>query len=157
MKLVGKVRTVSRVSLIVYIFEKIRKTNPRPVHPHTHGHEHARGCSGAEYDGMMFPSEPAEDAIPQQRGARRTLTHPPALPNTLTDKMASENNSDSQDEKTALVERDPAQEDAQGEELQPLQSCEQRESKMTLYHWTQSFNSQKVSPRFSTTEGRTAP
>lgn len=106
---------------------------------------------------MVFPSEPAEDAIPQQRGARRTLTHPPALPNTLTDKMASENNSDSQDEKTALVERDPAQEDAQGEELQPLQSCEQRESKMTLYHWTQSFNSQKVSPRFSTTEGRTAP
>lgn len=81
----------------------------------------------------------------------------PTLPNTLTDKMASENNSDAQDEKTALVERDPAQEDAQGEELQPLQSCEQRESKMTLYHWTQSFNSQKVSPRFSTTEGRTAP
>lgn len=106
---------------------------------------------------MVFPSEPAEDAIPQQRGARRTLTHPPTLPNTLTDKMASENNSDAQDEKTALVERDPAQEDAQGEELQPLQSCEQRESKMTLYHWTQSFNSQKVSPRFSTTEGRTAP
>lgn len=66
--------------------------------------------------------------------------------------MASENNSDSQDEKTALVESDPAQ-DA---DLQ-LQSCKQRASKMTLYHWTQSFNSQKVSPRFSTTGGRTAP
>lgn len=67
--------------------------------------------------------------------------------------MASDNNSDSQDEKTALVQGEPAREDAQAEELQLLRSCEQSESKMTLYHWTQSFNSQKVSPRFSTTEG----
>lgn len=101
---------------------------------------------------MRFPSKPAEDAIPQQRGTPCTLTHTPILPNTLTDKMASENNSDSKDEKTALVESDPAP----NTDLQ-LQSCKQREAKMTLYHWTQSFNSQKVSPRFSTTEGRTAP
>lgn len=99
---------------------------------------------------MVFPSKPTEDAILQQRGTRCTLTHPPILPNTLTEKMASENNS--QDERTALVESDPAQ-DAN---LQ-LQSCKQTESKMTLYHWTQSFNSQKVSPWFSTTERRTAP
>lgn len=114
------------------------------------------------HDSVVFPSAPAEEALAQHREIRRTLTHthpssPPSLPPTLprsilTDKMASENNSDPQDEKTALVARDAAEE----ADLQ-LQSSEQSEAKMTLYHWTQSFNSQKVSPRFSTTEGRTAP
>ncbi|XP_075936762.1 ganglioside-induced differentiation-associated protein 1 isoform X1 [Anarhichas minor] len=54
--------------------------------------------------------------------------------------MASENRPESQDEKTALIEKDPEQD--------VHQECgtiaKQRESKLTLYHWTQSFNSQKV-------------
>lgn len=66
--------------------------------------------------------------------------------------MASENNSDSQDEQTALLETGSEQDVAVQQ-----QSVERKESKMTLYHWTQSFNSQKVSARFSTTEERTAP
>lgn len=91
-----------------------------------------------------------------ERGARRTLTRPAKTP--LTGKMASEKNSDSQDEKTALVQGDPAQEDARGADLQLLRTCEQGASKMTLYHWTQSFNSQKVSVRASAPRrGRTAP
>lgn len=54
--------------------------------------------------------------------------------------MASDNMSDCRDEKAALVET--GSEQASG--LQ--QQCEKRsESKMMLYHWTQSFNSQKVS------------
>ncbi|KAK9527813.1 hypothetical protein VZT92_014342 [Zoarces viviparus] len=54
--------------------------------------------------------------------------------------MASENRPESQAEKTALIEKDPEQD--------VNQECgtiaKQRESKLTLYHWTQSFNSQKV-------------
>ncbi|XP_059182949.1 ganglioside-induced differentiation-associated protein 1 isoform X2 [Centropristis striata] len=54
--------------------------------------------------------------------------------------MASENIPESQDEKTALIETDP--------EHDVHQECatvaKQSESKLTLYHWTQSFNSQKV-------------
>ncbi|XP_042366574.1 ganglioside-induced differentiation-associated protein 1 [Plectropomus leopardus] len=54
--------------------------------------------------------------------------------------MASENSPESQDEKTALIERDPEQDEQQ--ECGTV--AEQSESKLTLYHWTQSFNSQKV-------------
>ncbi|KAG7225105.1 hypothetical protein INR49_014561 [Caranx melampygus] len=54
--------------------------------------------------------------------------------------MASENSSESQDEKTALIEPEPAQ-DVQGESGAV---AKQSGSKLTLYHWTQSFNSQKV-------------
>lgn len=60
---------------------------------------------------------------------------------TLTDKMASENSSVSQDEKTALIETDSEQ-DVQQQCDTVAKLCE---SKLTLYHWTQSFNSQKVS------------
>lgn len=77
-----------------------------------------------------------------------TATPPPT---TVTDKMASENSSESQDEKAALINPDSEQD--------VHQECgtvaKQRESKLTLYHWTQSFNSQKVSvislsaPQFS--------
>lgn len=55
--------------------------------------------------------------------------------------MASESSSDSQDEKAALIES--------GSEQDVPQQCgavaKQSGSKLTLYHWTQSFNSQKVS------------
>ncbi|XP_049912986.1 ganglioside-induced differentiation-associated protein 1 isoform X2 [Epinephelus moara] len=54
--------------------------------------------------------------------------------------MASENSPESQEEQTALIEKDPEQDEHQ--------TCgtvaEKSESKLTLYHWTQSFNSQKV-------------
>lgn len=55
--------------------------------------------------------------------------------------MATENSSESQDEITALKETEPAQ-DVQ-EESGAV--AKQSGSKLTLYHWTQSFNSQKVS------------
>ncbi|XP_029313394.1 ganglioside-induced differentiation-associated protein 1 isoform X2 [Cottoperca gobio] len=54
--------------------------------------------------------------------------------------MASENSPESQEEDTSLLEKD-TQQDA-------LQECgtvaRQSEPKLTVYHWTQSFNSQKV-------------
>lgn len=52
--------------------------------------------------------------------------------------MASEVSQESQDEKAALVEADPEQDAHRGTVA--------KRSKLTLYHWTQSFNSQKVSP-----------
>lgn len=54
--------------------------------------------------------------------------------------MASENSTESQDEKTALTEAD-----SQDVQQQSGTVAKQSESKLTLYHWTQSFNSQKVS------------
>ena len=54
--------------------------------------------------------------------------------------MASGSSSDAQEEKTALVEAD-AEQDAGSQGL----CVKQKEPKLTLYHWTQSFNSQKVS------------
>lgn len=64
----------------------------------------------------------------------------PFRPNTLTGKMAVENSSESQDEKELLIQKGLQQEsDAVTESIKP------KESKLTLYHWTQSFNSQKVS------------
>ncbi|KAM7369964.1 hypothetical protein PAMP_011251 [Pampus punctatissimus] len=54
--------------------------------------------------------------------------------------MASENTSESQDEKAALIETESVQDDPQ----QCGTVAKQSESKLTLYHWTQSFNSQKV-------------
>lgn len=54
--------------------------------------------------------------------------------------MASESSSDCQDEKAALVET-TSEQDAGMQQL----CAKQGESKLTLYHWTQSFNSQKVS------------
>lgn len=65
--------------------------------------------------------------------------------------MASENSSESQDEKAALINPDSEQDVHQ----ECGRVAKQRESKLTLYHWTQSFNSQKVSvislsaPQFS--------
>lgn len=54
--------------------------------------------------------------------------------------MASDNSSNCQDEKAALFE---AGSEKEGE---PEQQCLKRsDTKLTLYHWTQSFNSQKVS------------
>lgn len=55
--------------------------------------------------------------------------------------MASENSPEFQDEKTAFIEKDPEQDVHQECDTVAKQS----ESKLTLYHWTQSFNSQKVS------------
>lgn len=66
---------------------------------------------------------------------------PHLSPNILTDKMASENSPETQDEKTALIEKDPEQDVTQ----EGGTVAKQSESKLTLYHWTQSFNSQKVS------------
>lgn len=54
--------------------------------------------------------------------------------------MASVNGSECQDEKAALVETGSEQDEGQHQ-----QCAKQSESKLTLYHWTQSFNSQKVS------------
>ncbi|KAM9712592.1 ganglioside-induced differentiation-associated protein 1 isoform 2-T2 [Menidia menidia] len=58
----------------------------------------------------------------------------------LSAKMASENGSESQDEKAAPTETDPEQDVRE----QGGTVVAKRESKLTLYHWTQSFNSQKV-------------
>lgn len=58
-------------------------------------------------------------------------------PTVTADKMASEVMSDSQDEKAALLEKD--------EQQQSGGAAKQSECKLRLYHWTQSFNSQKVS------------
>lgn len=55
--------------------------------------------------------------------------------------MASENGFESQDEQAALIEAVPEQD----EHEQCDTVAKQSESKITLYHWTQSFNSQKVS------------
>lgn len=55
--------------------------------------------------------------------------------------MASENSSESLDETAALLEAEPVQD----EQKQCDTVAKQSESKLTLYHWTQSFNSQKVS------------
>ncbi|XP_033494799.1 ganglioside-induced differentiation-associated protein 1 isoform X2 [Epinephelus lanceolatus] len=68
------------------------------------------------------------------------VCRPQLSPNIVTDKMASEISSESQEEQTALIEKDPEQDEHQ--------TCgtiaEKSGSKLTLYHWTQSFNSQKV-------------
>ncbi|XP_060950154.1 ganglioside-induced differentiation-associated protein 1 [Limanda limanda] len=56
--------------------------------------------------------------------------------------MASESGSVAQDEKTALIEAESGQDAVQQQEGET--SEKQHESKLTLYHWTQSFNSQKV-------------
>lgn len=85
---------------------------------------------------VTWTSQPVE-------GARFHLRHgalPSLVPEntTATDKMASENNSESQDEQAALTE-------AEAEHDVHQLCAKQSESKLTLYHWTQSFNSQKVS------------
>ncbi|XP_062415294.1 ganglioside-induced differentiation-associated protein 1-like [Pungitius pungitius] len=54
--------------------------------------------------------------------------------------MASEKSPASLQEKTALIERDSEEDVHQECSTMPQRS----ESKLTLYHWTQSFNSQKV-------------
>lgn len=70
-----------------------------------------------------------------------TWRWPHSSPKILTEKMASENSSDSQEERAALLET--------GSERDELQQCDtvatRSGSRLTLYHWTQSFNSQKVS------------
>lgn len=48
--------------------------------------------------------------------------------------------SETQDEKAALIETESVQDEHQ----QCVTVAKQSESKLTLYHWTQSFNSQKV-------------
>lgn len=58
--------------------------------------------------------------------------------------MAAENSPESQDEKEVLVKTGAMQE-AHDRCQAVAESSKQNESKLTLYHWTQSFNSQKVS------------
>ena len=57
--------------------------------------------------------------------------------------MASESGSVAQDEKTAVLEAESGQDAVQKQKGETAEK--QHESKFTLYHWTQSFNSQKVS------------
>lgn len=54
--------------------------------------------------------------------------------------MASDSVSDCQDEKAALVEAG-----SEKDEGPEQQGSKRSDAKLTLYHWTQSFNSQKVS------------
>lgn len=65
------------------------------------------------------------------------LCCPRLSPNVAADKMASEIICEAQDEKAALIEKDVHQ--------QCATAAKQSEPKLRLYHWTQSFNSQKVS------------
>ncbi|XP_016407817.1 ganglioside-induced differentiation-associated protein 1-like [Sinocyclocheilus rhinocerous] len=58
----------------------------------------------------------------------------------MTDKMAEENIGESQDEKEILIKKDALSQDS-GEVVQRTKN---KESKLILYHWTQSFSSQKV-------------
>lgn len=55
--------------------------------------------------------------------------------------MASENSPDSQEETAALLETGPERDEQEQCDTVATRSG----SKLTLYHWTQSFNSQKVS------------
>lgn len=58
-------------------------------------------------------------------------------------KMAADNNTDAQAEKDTTVNEKRCNESC--EEAQTLvASTKAKDSKLTLYHWTQSFNSQKV-------------
>ncbi len=59
----------------------------------------------------------------------------------MSDKMAVENNGESQEEKEILIKNDALSQDS-GEVVEKTQN---EESKLILYHWTQSFSSQKVS------------
>lgn len=54
--------------------------------------------------------------------------------------MASENISEAQEEEKAALQT-PSEDD----DVQPQNDLDQKDSKLVLYHWTQSFNSQKVS------------
>ncbi|CAL8292701.1 unnamed protein product [Lota lota] len=56
--------------------------------------------------------------------------------------MASENNSESQDEKCILIKKNAFEEACQ--EIEECTEGRKAKPKLTLYHWTQSFNSQKV-------------
>ena len=57
--------------------------------------------------------------------------------------MAAENSTDAQDEKEITVKKRHVKETT--EDVPPAsESTKTKESKITLYHWTQSFNSQKV-------------
>lgn len=58
--------------------------------------------------------------------------------------MAAENSSEPQDEKAALLKTDEGQE-GHPECGTVAERSKRSESKLTLYHWTQSLNSQKVS------------
>lgn len=57
----------------------------------------------------------------------------------MTDKMAEENIGESQDEKEILIKKDTH------DSGEVVESTKNKESKLILYHWTQSFSSQKVS------------
>lgn len=59
----------------------------------------------------------------------------------MSDKMAVENIGESQDEKEILIKNDALSQDS-GEVVEKTKN---KESKLILYHWTQSFSSQKVS------------
>lgn len=90
----------------------------------------------------MFHSEPAGGVY---FVSSDMVCCPHLSPKILTDKMASENSSESPDETAALLETRPDQDEPQ----QCGAVSTQSESKLTLYHWTQSFNSQKVSVCFT--------
>ncbi|KAG1953914.1 Glutathione S-transferase family protein [Pimephales promelas] len=55
-----------------------------------------------------------------------------------TDKMAVENTGESHDENEILIKKDA------GDSCEVVESSKNKESKLILYHWTQSFSSQKV-------------
>lgn len=57
------------------------------------------------------------------------------------EKMEAENNSQCGDENAALVEKDSGEDAPERRDA----VAKANEPKLTLYHWTQSFNSQKVS------------
>lgn len=57
----------------------------------------------------------------------------------MTDKMAEENIDESQDEQEILIKKDTL------DSGEVVESTKNKESKLILYHWTQSFSSQKVS------------
>ncbi len=59
----------------------------------------------------------------------------------MTDKMAVENNGESQEEKEILIKNDALSQDS----AEVVEKTQNEESKLILYHWTQSFSSQKVS------------
>ncbi|XP_012987020.1 ganglioside-induced differentiation-associated protein 1 isoform X1 [Esox lucius] len=58
--------------------------------------------------------------------------------------MATENSSESQDEKEILINKGAVQETPQQESTSVAEITNPKPSKLMLYHWTQSFSSQKV-------------
>lgn len=56
-----------------------------------------------------------------------------------------------QEEKESLLREETGAEMLKGSETE-MKSCEKKESKLVLYHWTQSFSSQKVNKHENMTQ-----